>query len=137
TSMGIVGNLEDYATFQAAEAMTVAAANPSGGAGDGVGLGMGFAMASKLSDTLSPSKGADAPPQAPPPLPTEARYYIAINGHQTGPFTKAEVRAKIELGEVLRDSLAWRPGLAEWQAAEEVSELATLFAQLPPPLPPR
>ncbi|MEM9387195.1 MAG: SPFH domain-containing protein [Pseudomonadota bacterium] len=144
TSMGIIGNLEDYATFQAAEAMTVAAANPGGGAGDGVGLGMGFAMASKLGETLSTggkspaaAPGAAAGGDTPPPLPTEARYYLAVNGHQTGPFTKAEVRAKIQSGELSRDSLAWRPGLEEWQEAEGVVELAQMFAQMPPPLPPQ
>ncbi|MEO0422464.1 MAG: SPFH domain-containing protein [Pseudomonadota bacterium] len=142
TSMGIIGNLEDYATFQAAEAMTVAAANPGGGAGDGVGLGMGFAMASKLGETLSTGGKGNAPAagaagDTPPPLPTEARYYLAVNGHQTGPFTKTEVRTKIQSGELSRDSLAWRPGLKEWQEAQGVAELAEMFAQMPPPLPPQ
>jgi membrane protease subunit (stomatin/prohibitin family) len=147
TSMGIIGNLEDYATYQAAEAMTAAASNPAGGGSEGIGLGMGFAMASKLSDMLSGpdhnrSAGAASGSAAgsattnPPPVPTEARFYLAVNGHQTGPFTKAEVRAKIGHGEITRDSLAWTAGQRDWVEAGDVAELAPLFAQTPPPLPP-
>ncbi len=131
TSMGIVGNLRDYASYQAAEAMTTAAANPSGGASDGVGMGMGFAIAQKMSDALGPSGGGSSPP----PVPTEARIYLAKSGHQTGPFTKAEARAKVLAGELTKDSMVWLPGLEQWQEAGTTGELASLFEDLPPPIP--
>jgi membrane protease subunit (stomatin/prohibitin family) len=151
TSMGLVGNLDDYATYQAAEAMAAAASNPGGGGSEGVGLGMGFAMANKLSEMLTRPGGsqgggsnsgatggaAAAAAAVPPPIPTEARVYLAINGHQTGPFTKAEVRTKIQHREVSRDSLAWTAGQSDWKEAGELDELASLFAETPPPLPPQ
>ncbi|MEN3308195.1 MAG: hypothetical protein V7603_4397, partial [Micromonosporaceae bacterium] len=42
TQMGIVGNLDQYTKFQAANALEDAANNP-GGAGEGIGLGLGMA----------------------------------------------------------------------------------------------
>jgi membrane protease subunit (stomatin/prohibitin family) len=142
TSMGVLGDLNAYATYQAAEAMTAAASNPGGGS-EGVGLGMGFAMANKMSEMLTgggaaaaPSGAAQAAPHTPPPIPTEARFYFAVNGHQTGPFTKAEARAKVRQGEITRDSLAWTPGQKDWQASDSLAELAPLFDEMPPPLPP-
>ncbi|MDQ7070206.1 MAG: SPFH domain-containing protein, partial [Rhodobacterales bacterium] len=45
TSIGIVGDLNAYTQYSAAEAMTTAAANPSGAMGAGIGMGMGIGMA--------------------------------------------------------------------------------------------
>jgi membrane protease subunit (stomatin/prohibitin family) len=136
TSMGVIGDLSKYASYQAAEALTKAAENPGGGAGDGVGLGMGIAMAHRMSETLgAPGVGTAPQGEAPPRIPTEARYYVAANGHQTGPFTKPELRTKIEQGDVVRDTLMWMSGMAEWQDAGQIKEVAELFASQPPPLP--
>ncbi|MEO1574403.1 MAG: SPFH domain-containing protein [Pseudomonadota bacterium] len=137
TSMGMVGDLSKYASYQAAEALTTAAANPSGGAGDGVGLGMGIAMAGRMTEMLGAPGSGQAPEgtQGPPRIPNEARFYVAANGHQTGPFTKAEMRAKVGSGEVTRDSLMWTSGMDEWQDASKLPDIAELFANQPPPLP--
>jgi membrane protease subunit (stomatin/prohibitin family) len=48
TSMGVIGDVNRYAQFQAADAMRDAANNPSGGAGTGAGLGAGFAMGNMM-----------------------------------------------------------------------------------------
>ena len=66
TSMGVLGNLDQYAKYQAAEAMREAANNDgSGMAGMGVGMGAGAAMgqmfAQSMSNTAAP---AQAPAQA-------------------------------------------------------------------------
>ena len=66
TSMGVLGNLDQYAKYQAAEAMREAANNDgSGMAGMGVGMGAGAAMgqmfAQSMSNTAAP---AQAPSQA-------------------------------------------------------------------------
>lgn len=47
TSMGVVGNLNNYTQFQAAEALREAANNP-GAAGMGAGMGAGMAMAQAM-----------------------------------------------------------------------------------------
>jgi membrane protease subunit (stomatin/prohibitin family) len=60
TSMGVIGDVNRYTQFQAADAMRAAAENPSGGAGTGAGLGAGFAignaMAGAMSNALNPSQ---------------------------------------------------------------------------------
>ena len=68
SSMGIVGNLDDYFKFQSANAMEAAADNPGGDASAGVGMGMGFAMAGQMGKTphakrcRSPSSATGSPP---------------------------------------------------------------------------
>lgn len=53
TSMGVVGDINRYAQFQAAEAMREAANNPSGGlAGMGVGMGAGVAMGQMFAQSM-------------------------------------------------------------------------------------
>src|SRR2546423_14698847 len=60
TSMGVIGDVNRYAQFQAADAMRDAANNPSGGAGTGAGLGAGFAignaMAGAMTNAMSPQQ---------------------------------------------------------------------------------
>lgn len=52
TSMGVAGDLNRYAQFQAAEAMREAAANPGGMAGVGVGMGAGAAVGQMFAQSL-------------------------------------------------------------------------------------
>jgi membrane protease subunit (stomatin/prohibitin family) len=143
TSMGIVGNLRDYAAFEAASAMGAAARNPAGGgAAEGLGIGAGIAMAQSLGQALrdapnASASAASAPaasPGTPPPIPGEPNYYLAIGGHQTGPFSKTELRVKRASGDLASDTLVWTAGLAGWTEAASVSALAPIFAE-PPPIP--
>ncbi len=54
TSMGIIGNMNQYAQFQAAEALRDAAQNEGGGfAGAGVGLGAGAAMGQMMGNMFN------------------------------------------------------------------------------------
>ncbi|MBD0369365.1 MAG: SPFH domain-containing protein [Pyrinomonadaceae bacterium] len=53
TSMGVLGDAQRYAQFQAADAMRDAAKNPSGGAGLGAGLGAGFAVGGAMANAMS------------------------------------------------------------------------------------
>lgn len=55
TSMGVLGNLDNYAKYQAAEAMREAANNDSGNnmAGMGVGMGAGAAMGQMFSQAFA------------------------------------------------------------------------------------
>ena len=58
TSMGVAGDLNRYAQFQAAEAMREAASNPGGMAGVGVGMGAGAAMGQMFAQSLGGGAGA-------------------------------------------------------------------------------
>ncbi len=151
SSMGVVGNLSQYTQFQAANAMEDAAKNPSGTAAGGMGMGMGFAMANQMGQAMrgAPSGAGAAPAgsgpgsspgsgpgSGPPPLPSESSFYASLGGKQAGPFSRAELQARIQKGEIDRQTLVWSQQMTEWTKAGQVEELKSLFGQLPPPLPP-
>ena len=65
--MNMVGDMRQYAQFQAAQSMPIAAANPGGGAALGANLGAGLAMGKMMADAVG---GAAAPaPAAGTPAP--------------------------------------------------------------------
>ena len=133
TSMGVIGDLQRYTQYQAAEAMREAAANPGGTAGAGVGMGMGFAMANQMGQAMAGGAKAGGPPPIPP---SAVGYWVACNNQQTGPFEPATLKQKAQAGELTRDTLVWREGMGQWTPAGQVADLQGLFAG-PPPLPPK
>jgi membrane protease subunit (stomatin/prohibitin family) len=138
SSMGIVGNLDQYTQFQAAEALRDAAANPSGGS-EAMNMGLGLAMAQRLSETLArpaqPAPSPQAAPAAPPALPGAKPYFVALNNQQAGPFPMDELQRQAQSGQLTPATLVWTQGMANWIPAGEVAELHALFASAPPPLP--
>ncbi len=141
SSMGVLGDLSKYTQFQTAEAITKAAENPTAGtAGVGVGLGAGMAMAQQMANSMNQQNQAQpapaAAPAAPPPLPGAKSYFVAVDGHQQGPHPLDQLKAQAQSGTLTRESLVWCEGMAGWEKAGEVEELSSLFASVPPPLPP-
>jgi len=144
SSMGIVGNLGAYAQFEAANSMEKAAENPNGGlAGAGMGIGMGAGMMGQMGNIFqqnqfNPNQGApqNAPPPlaGPPPLPNATKYFVALDGKQSGPFDMAQLGQMVAGGSLDRKTLVWATGMPAWGTADTVSELAPLFNNMPPPL---
>jgi membrane protease subunit (stomatin/prohibitin family) len=135
SSMGVIGDLGKYTQFQAAEAMRDAAKNPGGTAAGGMGMGMGIALGHQMAEAMSKGAAGAVAPSAPPPLPTAVQFHVAVNGQATGPFELALIVQRIRAGQVARDALVWRPGMAQWTAAGDVAELREAFGAAPPPLP--
>ncbi len=154
TQMGIVGDLDRYTQFQAANAIGDAARNPGGGS-EGIGLGMGMALGQRMVASFgpapasgpSPASGAapapaPGPPPAPaaaprggpPPLPQQDEWYLGVSGQQLGPFHIGDLRAQLSAGVLTPETLVWRNGMAQWVPARDLPELASLFGG-PPPLP--
>jgi membrane protease subunit (stomatin/prohibitin family) len=138
TGMGVVGDLDRYTRYQAANALEDAANNPGGGAGDGLGLGMGIAVGQQVARSMSGAGGAaDAGPGEPPPLPNQAQWYIGVDGQRQGPFDLGGLAEQVGEGTLTAETLVWRAGMGQWQPAGQVGELASVLASVPPPLPPR
>jgi len=129
TSMGVIGDLKQYMDYQTGRALEKSAENPGGGS-EGIGMGMGIAVANRMTQN---SLQAPSGQHTPPPIPTEPLFYLAVNGHQTGPFRMDEMRAKAASDNLNRDSLVWTPGQAEWLKASELESLLSVF-ETPPPL---
>lgn len=133
SKMGVLGDLNQYTKYQAAEAIGTAAANPGGLGGVGAQIAAGVAVGGQMAGAV----GAGIASQAvPPPLPQTVTFHVAIDGKQAGPFDLASLEAKVKEGKVTRQSLVWRQGMANWVAAGTVPELNAIFASVPPPLPP-
>ncbi len=139
SSMGAIGNLDNFTKFQAAQSMRDAAQNPSGDAGAGIGMGMGFAMAQSFGEALSnnqqTNKNNNTGQEAPPPIPEIEHYYIVSNGQKAGPFNLAAIAEQIKSGGINADTLVWKAGMSDWQAASEIRTIAGLLNSEPPPIP--
>ena len=136
TSMGVVGNLNEYMQYQAAEALGregAAAGAMQTGFGAGLGMQMGTVMG-PWGPAPAPASVRAAPP-APPPPPVEHVWHIAKDGRTSGPFSKADMGKMAQSGELERGTHVWTPGQDGWMQAEDVTELAQLFTILPPPPP--
>ncbi|MEP1519426.1 SPFH domain-containing protein [Ascidiaceihabitans sp.] len=138
SSMGVIGNLNEYMQFQAAEALGRdggAAAAMQAGMGAGLGMQMGQAMSAGPWGA-KPAATAPAPAaMAPPPPPVEHVWHVAENGATSGPFSKAKMGRMVSEGTLTRDTFVWTAGQDGWMKAEDVRELAQLFTILPPPPP--
>ncbi|MEA5469874.1 SPFH domain-containing protein, partial [Spirulina sp. 06S082] len=81
SSMGILGDMQQYSQYQAAEAIGNMSQRP-GSNSPGMEAGMGLAMGQQMMNAMQPQ----TPQNAPPPAPTQAQWYLARNGQQLGPF---------------------------------------------------
>ena len=137
-AMRVIGNMNQFAQYQGAQALRDAANNP-GMAGSMMGVGVGGMLTQSMGN-LFQNQTAPAAPVAgamPPPLPTAAAYFVAHQGAQTGPFDMAALQAQVAGGTLQRDTLVWKQGMSGWAKAVEQADLAGLFAAMPPPLPPQ
>jgi hypothetical protein len=46
------------------------------------------------------------------------------------------LQQQVQAGQITKDTLVWKDGMAAWTAAGQVPELSNLFGATPPPLPP-
>lgn len=137
SSMGVIGNLNEYMQFQAAEALGregAGAAALQAGLGAGLGMQIGNAAAQQAGPWGARPAGPVAVP--PPPPPIEHVWHVAENGQTKGPYSKAALGRMAADGALTRESMVWTPGQDGWMRAEDVAELAQLFTVLPPPPPP-
>ncbi|MDB4051955.1 DUF4339 domain-containing protein [Flavobacteriales bacterium] len=77
----------------------------------------------------------DKEKQTPPPPPS-VQYNISVNGQQSGPFGWEQLKQMVEGGQIKKDTHVWKQGMAGWELAVNVDELASLFVEVPPPPPP-
>ncbi len=141
TSMGIIGDLDRFNQYATGEAMLNASTNPGGagaglGAGLGAGMGMGMAMGGMAMGPWG-ARPAQAGAATPPPMPkaSETVWHIAVDGAAQGPYGRGHLGRLAAEGTFTRDTLVWTPGQDGWKPADEVTELAQLFTNMPPPLP--
>ncbi|MFT4151032.1 MAG: SPFH domain-containing protein [Paracoccaceae bacterium] len=131
TSMGIAGDLNKYMQFNAAESLD----NPNSGAGAAMGAGMAAGMGMGMAQNMGPWGVAPAHAAPPPPPPASAQWHVAEAGAATGPFAEVELKAMTASGRLTGGTMVWSAGMEGWKPAAE-TDLARLFKDVPPPLPP-
>ena len=133
---------------EAARALGHMGENGAGSVSMGNGGGMGFnpaaMMASmslggvigqKMADTMNSAMSGvnpNAQPAAvPPPIPTIS-YYVAINGQAQGAFSIEVLKQMQQNGQLTKETLVWKQGMANWEKASNVVDLQGLFVDVPP-----
>jgi hypothetical protein len=96
------------------------------------GMGMGNVVGGAIGGAAQQASN----PSAPPPIPQAVQWFAAINGQQAGPFDSGTLQTMIQQNKITKQTLIWRQGMPNWQAAIEVPEVAGAFNQAPPPIPP-
>ncbi|MBL9049164.1 MAG: SPFH domain-containing protein [Tabrizicola sp.] len=135
TSMGVVGDLNRYMQFNAAEGMGQPGSAMGAAMGAGMGAGMGMGMAQNMGPWGAAQGTATPPPPPPPPsAPAAKLWHLAVDGSTSGPFGAAEIAKAIAEGRLTRATMVWTPGQDGWKMAAE-TELAGLLDQVPPPPP--
>ena len=125
-SIGILGNMQQYTQYQAANAIEQSAQNPSGSS-PGLDLGVGIAMGQQITNAINPQPAPAAPPA---PMPVSA-WFITRDGQNFGPYSPDQLLAN----GLTAQSNVWKQGMASWQPANTVSELQSLLSSVPPPPP--
>ena len=138
SSMGIIGNLNAFTQYQAANSMEKAAENGNSMMGAGIGMGMGMGMGNQMGNMMNQNQNINNQNNnnTPPPPPPATQYFVAVNGAQTGPFTEQVMAQMIQQGSLKKETMIWKNGMVAWAAADQVAEIAKLFTAVPPPLPP-
>ncbi len=67
-------------------------------------------------------------------LPQATSFYALVNDIPQGPFTEQELSGHIIANRVGKETLVWLHGMPGWMQAQQVPEVAKLFALLPPPI---
>lgn len=131
--MGILG--QNWMAQQQVDIMKSMAQNQPM-AGMGGALGLGFAAGGQMFTMGQQVMGQQQPaaPVAPPPMDP---FYLYLNGQQVGPLQMNQMQQYVQTGQLTPDTMVWKNGMAQWQAAKTMPELQQLFAaNCPPPMPP-
>lgn len=105
-------------------------------AGMMTGMAMGAAMGNQMAGMMNQmGNQMNNSMQAPPPMPNIS-WMIAINGQQSGPYNMQQMQQLASQGQINKQTYVWCQGMASWEFAGNIPELAQLFTiPTPPPMP--
>lgn len=114
-----------------------------GGAGGGMnpagmmtGMMMGGAMGQQMAGMMNQMGNTmQQASNTPPPVP-QLQYFVNINGQNMGPCNAQQLQQMVQSGQLTKDTYVWKNGMANWELAGNVAELAGFFGSVPPPMPP-
>jgi hypothetical protein len=104
--------------------------------GAGMGLGMGFGVGGAFGQQMGNMAGVMQQQQATPPPPPMATVWFVLVNNQQYQYDINALGQYIQSGQITRDTLVWKNGMAQWAKAGDCTELQGLFGVTPPSLPP-
>lgn len=114
-----------------------------GGGGNGfnpvgmmTGMAVGGAMGGQMANMMNMAGQNVQTQMAAPPPPPQIQYNVSANGQSSGPFNLAQLQDMARSGQFAPNHHVWKPGMANWDTAGNVVELAQIFAAVVPPPPP-
>jgi membrane protease subunit (stomatin/prohibitin family) len=140
TSMGIIGDLDQYLKYNAAESLDSANGSSNSTASTAMEMGIGLAVGQQMSNALQQQQPATAPiAHAPPPPVPGDRWHVVLNDEATGPHPISSIKEMIKERVISAETLIWLSGMPEWIPAAENSTFKLLLQQAndnqPPPVP--
>ena len=104
-------------------------------AGMMTGMMMGGAMGQQMAGMMNQmGQTMNQGMQTPPPIP-QVQYTLNIGGQNMGPYNLQQMQQMVQQGQMTAQTYVWKQGMANWEMAGNVQELATLFGAIPPPPP--
>lgn len=101
-----------------------------------VELGLSLAIANQMVSSMNQSLNQMQVPNGQVMRPKAGEYYyVVIDGKQAGPYLLTELYRLIEEKRVCKETYVWKPGMTQWDLAENIAELVKLVALTPPPVP--
>ena len=102
-----------------------------------VEFGMGIALAQQMVHTMNNTMTNMHVPGTMNQMQSGPQqfYYAIIEDKQAGPFTEQELSRLIAEKKVVNETYIWKPGLTQWETAENLPEILKIVVLSPPPFP--
>src|SRR3954462_2170662 len=68
---------------------------------------------------------------AAPAASSEGGWHVVVDGEQIGPVPEADIRARLERGEITPETYVWKEGFADWLKLSAVPEFADVAGGAP------
>ena len=102
-----------------------------------VEFGMSMTIANQMATSMNqairqmdvPGAGKSMPAQ------NEQIYYAVLDGKQSGPYSLTELSRLIMDKKIVKETYIWKPGMDQWDLAENIEEVLRMVALTPPPIP--
>lgn len=103
----------------------------------GMGIGIANQMVQSMNTTMQNMFIPGAQNQMKNEMKNEFQqlYYVILDNKPMGPYTLIEISRLITEKKIVKETYVWKPGMSNWDLAQNVSEILNMVALTPPPVP--